>query len=206
MTVIQLGPERSSRLFWHKCQNYRMPTDQRQAFASYLPRSVAWRTLQALDAIPMFRSLLIIAALALAGCAGAPPLGPISVTALRQQAPAFNRSETANPDELQGLRTALASHGPVELTVFFGDWCSDSVREVPRLLALTEHVPSNQLQMNLINLDRSKVDAAGLAAAAGISRIPTIIVRRNGQELGRIVELPQQTVGADLVRLLNPPG
>ncbi len=102
-------------------------------------------------------------------------------------APAFARQETADADEADALQAALAAHGPVEVTVYFADWCHDSIRELPRLLALIEPQTTRQLRLTLINLDQNKRDPAGRAAAAGVSRTPTIIVSRNGQELGRIV-------------------
>ena len=159
-----------------------------------------------LDAVAMFRSLLLAACLTLAGCAHQTPLGPVSPAALRAAAPDFARPETAPADEVAALQTALASHGPAEVTVYFADWCHDSVRELPRLLALVEPHAPDRLQLQLINLDHNKRDPAGRAEAAGITRTPTIVVSRAGRELGRIVERPRVTVGQDLIALLKQGG
>jgi len=149
--------------------------------------------------------LLPILTLLLAACAHLPAPGPISATQLREAAPQFARTETADPAELASLQLALATKGPVQLTVYFADWCGDSIREVPRLLALVESVPADQLQLTLFNLDDEKTDPAGQAKAAGVLRIPTIIASQNGTELGRIVEKPLTTVGGDLIELLKSP-
>lgn len=160
-------------------------------------------TFASLDAFAMFRSLLLACGLVLAACASQAPIGPIHPAELRAAAPAFARSETAPADEVAALQQALTKHGPAEVTVYFADWCHDSVRELPRLLALVEAQAPERLKLQLINLDHDKRDPAGRAEAAGITRTPTIVVQRNGRELGRIVERPQLTVGQDLIALLN---
>lgn len=152
----------------------------------------------------MPRFALFWPVLLLAACAHHPAPGPISTLSLRTEAPQFARSEPVNRDELTELSAALASGGPIELTVFFADWCGDSIREVPRLLSLLEQLPPGQVTLKLINLDADKQDPAGLANAAKVTRIPTIIAQRNGQELGRITESASVTVGADLVQILKP--
>lgn len=145
-----------------------------------------------------------MALLLLTACAHHPAPGPISTLNLRTEAPQFARPEPVSSEELAGLSAALAAGGPVELTVYFADWCGDSIREVPRLLRLLEQLPPGQVTLNLINLDADKQDPAGLANAAGVTRIPTIVAHRKGQELGRIIEYPSVTVGADLVQILKP--
>ena len=160
-------------------------------------------TSASLDVVAMFRSLLPACCLLLAACASQAPIGPIDPTKLRAAAPAFARAETAPADEVSALQQALFTHGPAEVTVYFADWCHDSVRELPRLLALVEAQAPARLKLQLINLDHDKRDPAGHAEAAGITRTPTLSVHRNGRELGRIVERPRLTVGQDLIALLN---
>jgi len=139
----------------------------------------------------------------LAACATSTPVGPISVATLQQTAPAFARAETVRPDEVTALRTALAHKGPVELTVFFGDWCSDSQREIPRLLALLRELPAEQITLTLVNLPRAKEQRAALLGQVTVERVPTIIVSQNDQELGRIVEQAKTTLAGDWLALLQ---
>lgn len=142
--------------------------------------------------------------LLLTGCShSAVPLGPISPAALQAAAPTFARAEPVEATEQAALAAALAQQGPIELEIYFGDWCSDSQRELPKLLALVQALPAASIRLELINLDHDKRDPEGRAAAAGIQRIPTVIVRRNGEELGRLIERPQRSIGQDMARWLN---
>lgn len=142
--------------------------------------------------------------LLLTGCThSAVPLGPVSPAILQTRAPVFARAESVEESERAALAAALAQTGPIELTVYFGDWCSDSQRELPRLLALVQALPAGSIQLVLINLDHDKRDPDGRAEAAGIQRIPTVIAKRNGHELGRFIERPRHSVGRDLVQWLK---
>lgn len=149
------------------------------------------------------RFLFCFGLLWLSACSSQLPVGPISPATLRASAPVFDRQEAVPADDISALQATLARHGPAELVVFFGDWCHDSIEEVPRLLSLVDSQAEGSLQVSLINLDHDKRDPAGRAKAAAITRTPTIIVRRNGVELGRIVERPQTTLVGDLIRLLQ---
>ncbi len=139
----------------------------------------------------------------LTGCATSTPIGPLSVATLEQTAPAFARAEVTSPEAVSALGTALASTGAVELTVFFGDWCPDSQREVPRLLALVRALPPEQVSLTLVNLPREKAARTELLGGVQLARVPTILIGRHGRELGRIVEQPRTTLAGDWLALLQ---
>jgi hypothetical protein len=54
-------------------------------------------------------------------------------------------------------------------------------------------------------VDRSKKDAGGLTEKWGITRVPTFVFLRNGQEIGRFVERvpPGSTLEAEIARILS---
>lgn len=95
---------------------------------------------------------------------------------------------------------------PDELTikVFFGTWCHDSEREVPRLLkAFNEK--SNRIE--LIALDYNKSEPQGGAEKAKIKFTPTFVVYHNNIEIGRIIERPEDSLAEDILQLyLLQPG
>ena len=89
---------------------------------------------------------------------------------------------------------------PQELTVkvFFGTWCHDSEREVPRLLkAFNNHANS----IELIALDYNKSEPLGLADKAKIKFTPTFVVYHNNIEIGRIIERPKISLAEDILEL-----
>ena len=53
-----------------------------------------------------------------------------------------------------------------------------------------------------VGVDREKIEPANLLEGKFIERIPTFIVRRGGQEVGRIVETPLGLLEEDLAVLI----
>jgi thiol-disulfide isomerase/thioredoxin len=93
-------------------------------------------------------------------------------------------------------------HGGTEMLVFFGIWCSDSQRELPRFLKLADLAGIPGERIRLYALDRSKKSRDGLTDRYAIERVPTFIFLRDGTEVGRIVERAQATLEADVLTIL----
>ena len=90
----------------------------------------------------------------------------------------------------------------IDVTVFFGTWCSDSRREVPRFLKVADLAGFPPERIAFYGLDRSKKSQDGLTEKYHIERVPTIIFFRNGSEVGRITETPRTTMEADMLSIL----
>ncbi len=104
------------------------------------------------------------------------------------------------PDVLELLRSAP----PAEVDVFFGSWCSDSFEQVPLLVTALKSAGNPGLTLTLIGIDRGKDEPEGRGKAAGVKRVPTIVVRRAGEELGRMIESPASaTIDRDVAMILN---
>lgn len=109
----------------------------------------------------------------------------------------------AHPDE--AVARALASVEPgAEIDVFLGTWCGDSRREVPRFWrALDLAGPAVPFEVHYIGVDRQKKEPSAPVINNEILYVPTFIVRRNGQEVGRIVEDSPAGLEKDLLSLLS---
>ncbi len=91
-----------------------------------------------------------------------------------------------------------------EVTVFLGTWCSDSRREVPRLWRALDQVGGEvPFDLTYVAVDREKDEPADLLAGQEIEYVPTFIVRRDGHEVGRVVEEAPDGIEADLLALLT---
>lgn len=90
------------------------------------------------------------------------------------------------------------------VTVYFGPWCSDSRREVPRLWKGLELAGGDvPFSVEYIALDR-EFDAGDVSLEGlDVTYVPTFVVKREGEEVGRIVESPEEHVVSDLAALLN---
>lgn len=92
-----------------------------------------------------------------------------------------------NPNKaaIEGLQKNRDS---IQLLVFMGTWCEDSHVIIPKFYSLLEAAAFSKDKVTLIGVDRSKVTLSHLAEALNIKSVPTIILLKNGKELGRVVE------------------
>jgi thiol-disulfide isomerase/thioredoxin len=121
-----------------------------------------------------------------------------------EAAPEWVQSEVDARPEAEAARALAAVEPGAEVTVFLGTWCGDSRREVPRLWkALDAGGGDAPFQIRYIAVDRAKKEPAVLVKANDVRYLPTLIVRRGGREVGRIVETSPHGVEQDLLALLT---
>lgn len=89
-----------------------------------------------------------------------------------------------------------------EYLVVLGTWCSDSKREVPRFLKIADLAGIAPERIKYYGVDRTKKGPGEVAEQHQIELVPTIIVFKNGVEIGRIVETPKGSVEEDLLAIL----
>lgn len=92
---------------------------------------------------------------------------------------------------------------PTEIVVFYGAWCTDSHREIPRFLKIIETVNNQNIIVTDYGVNRQKQDELGKFEIYGIELVPTFIVIRNGIELGRIIERPDRSLAEDLAAIMS---
>ncbi len=90
---------------------------------------------------------------------------------------------------------------PTQVLVFFGTWCGDSRRNVPRFLKSIEE--NKNIKLDFYAVDRELKLESDLAEKYNIKRVPTFIVLQNGAEIGRIVEHPIKSIEQDLLGILS---
>ena len=78
-----------------------------------------------------------------------------------------------------------------EIIAFFGTWCTDTHRELPRLIKILEVAKYPENKIKLIAVNRKKETPDGEDVLYNIKRVPTIIVKKYGREVGRIIEMPE---------------
>jgi len=91
----------------------------------------------------------------------------------------------------------------VDITVVMGTWCSDSRREVPRLVKILEEAGYDLQKLKIISVDRDKQCNEVNIKDLKIELVPTVIFYENGKELGRIVESPQQSLETDILKIIE---
>lgn len=132
-------------------------------------------------------------------------VGTTSRAAIEATFPAW-RDAIEAADPANDVARSLARVPPgAEVDVFLGTWCGDSRREVSRLfvaLALAEAEGPLPFAIRFVGVDRAKT-APGLTEGVDLRFVPTVIVRREGREVGRIVETATRGVEQDLLDLLT---
>jgi len=98
---------------------------------------------------------------------------------------------------------AIIVKGGFEVVTIFGDWCSDSKLQVPRFYKLLSEMNFSLSNSKLIAVNGSKKVQSLDISKYKILRIPTFIIYFNGEEIGRIVESPDNTLEKDLLKILK---
>ena len=107
---------------------------------------------------------------------------------------------TTNKETIEKLKTALEGY---TIKGFMGSWCGDSKRETPRFYKLLDETGFNQNDFELITVDRSKKTPDNLQEGLDIIRVPTFIFYKDGEEIGRYVEYPRETLEKDILKIIT---
>lgn len=90
------------------------------------------------------------------------------------------------------------------ITVFFGTWCGDTHRELPRLIKVLDAAKFPEEKLTLIAVNRKIETPNGEDVPYNIRRVPTIIVKKYGKEVGRIIEMTQSgSIETDLLNIIK---
>ena len=90
-----------------------------------------------------------------------------------------------NPETVAALNK---NNDSIQLLVFLGTWCEDSHFIIPKFYTLLDAAGFSTDRVTLVATDRSKKTLSHLAEALNIINVPTIMVMKNGKEVGRVVE------------------
>lgn len=88
------------------------------------------------------------------------------------------------------------------IKVVLGTWCSDSQREVPRFVKILDFLNFPSDKVLFINVNREKIGLSNEVEGLGIDFVPTFIIYENGEELGRIIETPENSLEEDLIKFV----
>ncbi len=91
----------------------------------------------------------------------------------------------------------------VTFELIVATWCPDSKRETPRFIKLLSKLDLAKSRYKMIAVNRKKVSPEAGVTEGYIDYVPTFIIRQNGNEIGRIVERPTETLERDLLAILD---
>ncbi|MBY5993548.1 thioredoxin family protein [Ferrimonas balearica] len=90
-----------------------------------------------------------------------------------------------------------------EITVIVGTWCGACHEHTPAFIKIMKALNNEHIAVRYVGVDKQG-DAGGVdLSGLSYQSIPTFIVSRGGEEIGRIAGAPEQSLEADLVKILT---
>lgn len=90
----------------------------------------------------------------------------------------------------------------LDISIVLGTWCHDSKVQVPYFFRVLTLIGYPEEELELIGVDRDKKSGDMDIHELKIKRVPTFIFYRDGEELGRIIETPKESLEADMLDIL----
>ncbi|HJO21432.1 MAG TPA: thioredoxin family protein [Candidatus Marinimicrobia bacterium] len=132
-------------------------------------------------------------------------LGPIAIEELQQDPfGEWYQMESEGYEVDVELTNAIDNPSQYSYEIFLGTWCGDSRREVPRMEKILSQMDVDMANVLIVTVDRDKISPNGEQEGKDIRYVPTLIVSKNNEEIGRIVESPSSesaTLESDLFEI-----
>jgi len=91
----------------------------------------------------------------------------------------------------------------VDIKIVMGTWCSDSRREVPHFYKILDELNYPKEKVTLINVNRDNQGLENEVEGLDINFVPTFIFYKAREEIGRIIEMPYETLEKDMLELVS---
>ena len=96
----------------------------------------------------------------------------------------------------------------VSVTIVMGTWCSDSRREVPRFFKIMDSVGYPADKITIVNVSRNKTaelkrEGSDTPEEFKVELVPVFIFYRSRVEIGRITEMPKETIEKDILGITD---
>ncbi len=100
----------------------------------------------------------------------------------------YNGNQTGYKVDTSITNAMANTKDKVQYVVFGGTWCGDTQFILPKFFKLQEQSGLSENNISIYAVDRSKKTLGNIAGAFKITNVPTIIVMKDGKEVGRVVE------------------
>ena len=91
----------------------------------------------------------------------------------------------------------------ITITIVMATWCPDSRREIPAFYRILDDLSFPDESITLINVNTEKKFPGEDLSSLNVAFVPTFIIYRNGEEIGRIIESPDDTLEEDMLVILS---
>ena len=94
----------------------------------------------------------------------------------------------------------------IHMSIVFGDWCSDSQKEVPQLMKLIDKTKNKHIAVSYIAISKDKKRPAADIVKYKIEYVPTVIITQGKKEIARFVGTPKENWGTAINNIFNNKG
>lgn len=100
----------------------------------------------------------------------------------------FTENKAAYKPAAEDVALLKARRQDLEFLVFGGTWNEETKYILPRFYSLVDAAAVSREQVTLVGVDRYNRTVKNLSQDLRVNKIPTIIILKKGQELGRVTE------------------
>ena len=130
-------------------------------------------------------------------------IGQATLDELFLHTPAYRLLADQYKPNLEAVKFLSQYQEPVNFIVAFGTWCSHCKEWVPRLIKSVLDCNNPNLNCSFVGINRKFDQPKEFVENEKIKNIPTIIVHKNGKEIGRIVGTPKVSMEDDIAAILK---
>jgi thiol-disulfide isomerase/thioredoxin len=116
--------------------------------------------------------------------------GAMSIEELWETAPVWRAIADHYQPDAALIERLRKIDQPITLEIVLATWCGDSRQHVPRLLKSIASAANPHIKVELIGIDADFLQPMEVIAGRNITNVPTVIVKSDTRELGRMVETP----------------
>jgi hypothetical protein len=133
--------------------------------------------------------------------------GPVLRADIEAAEPGWvNATLEADLDE-QAVAELAAVEPGATVDVYLGTWCPDSRRELSRFWATLDALDTREaerpFEVHYVAVAPKDRRDPAVTAEVDLRAVPTFVVSRDGEEIGRVVESAPHGIETDLLRLLR---
>ena len=125
--------------------------------------------------------------------------GSIEINELFYEYPIFKKGY----DNYVPLQLSTLKYDDINVVVFFGTWCHDSKRELPKALKIFNEIGINDENIELVAVGLDKKEPEGRATKLNLMYTPTLIFFKESKEIGRIIEKPVISLEKDIESIIS---
>ena len=93
--------------------------------------------------------------------------------------------------------------GGCHAVIIMGTWCGDSKHQIPHLIKIFDEAKIDSTQYEIHGVDRTMKSPDNYGEKYAVKFVPTIVFTKEGKEIGRIVEMPTETLEKEIVKILE---